>query len=69
MSRSSSIAADWYLLGRVRTLSEIGRIVDGLTCRSINRHLEANPPRDFTVVTLGEKELEVPCAIPRTPPG
>ena len=65
MSRSSSIAADWYFLGRVRTLSEIGRIVDGLSCESINRYLAANPPRDFTVVTLGEKELEAPCAVSR----
>jgi predicted Zn-dependent peptidase len=62
-SRSGSIASDWYFLGRVRTLEELGAIIDGLTCDSINRYLAANPPRDFRVVTLGERELEIPSAI------
>jgi predicted Zn-dependent peptidase len=59
ISRSGSIARDWYHLGRVRSLDEISRIVNGLTCESINNYLSANPPRDFTVVTLGSKPLEV----------
>ncbi len=58
-ARSGSIAADWFHLARVRTLDELGRIVDGLTCQSINAYLESHPPEDFTIVTLGEKELEV----------
>jgi predicted Zn-dependent peptidase len=62
-SRSGSIAADWYYLNRVRTLDELGAIIDGLTCDSINRYLAANPPRDFCAVTLGAKPLEMPRAI------
>jgi predicted Zn-dependent peptidase len=62
-SRSGSIAADWYHLGRVHSLEELGRIVDGLNCQSINRYLADNPPRDFAVVTLGAQELEVARAI------
>jgi predicted Zn-dependent peptidase len=62
-ARSSSIAADWYFLGRVQSIDEIGRIVDGLTCDSINRYLHENPPGDFTIVTLGAEPLEVPRAI------
>jgi predicted Zn-dependent peptidase len=62
-SRSGAIAADWYFLHRVRSLDEIGRIIDGLSCESINRYLDAHPPRDFTVVTLGDKELEAPLAV------
>jgi predicted Zn-dependent peptidase len=58
-SRSSSIARDWYYLGRVRTLDEIGQLVDALTCESINAYLAAHPPRDFTIVTLGPKALAV----------
>ncbi len=58
-ARSSSIARDWYHLGRVRTLDEIGQLVDGLTCESINTYIAAHPPRDFTVVTLGPKPLEI----------
>lgn len=58
-ARSSAIARDWYHLGRVRTLSEIGGLVDALSCESINAHLAQDPPRDFTVVTLGPHALEV----------
>ena len=59
-ARSSSVARDWYHLGRARTLDEIGSLVDGLTSRSINAYLAEHPPQDFTVVTLGEEPLEVP---------
>ena len=59
ISRSGAIARDWYHLGRVRTLDEISSIMDGLSCESINNYLAANPPGDFTVVTLGSQPLEV----------
>jgi predicted Zn-dependent peptidase len=62
-SRSAAIAADWYFLNRVRSLDEIGHIIDGLTCASINRHLAENPPGQYTVVTLGDRELEAPLAV------
>jgi predicted Zn-dependent peptidase len=62
-SRSGSIAGDWYYLGRVRTLDELGSIIDGLTCDSINRYLAHNPPLDLRFVTLGQRPLEVPHAV------
>ena len=62
-SRSSSIARDWYHLGRVRTLDEVGRLADELTCESINAYLAEHPPGDFTIVTLGPRELEVPGGV------
>ena len=62
-SRSSSVARDWYHLGRVRTLAEVGRLVDELTCESINAYLAEHPPRDFTIVTLGSKSLEVSLGV------
>jgi predicted Zn-dependent peptidase len=62
-SRSGAIARDWFHLGRVRTLTEVGRLVDGLSCESINAYLAAHPPGDFTVVTLGSKPLEVSLGI------
>lgn len=62
-SRSSSIAGDWYHLGRVRTMQELGSIIDGLTCESINAYLAACPPRKFNLVTLGAKELEAPRGV------
>ncbi len=58
-ARSSSLARDWYHLGRARTLDEVGGLIDALTCASINAYLAEHPPRDFTVVTLGPGALEV----------
>ena len=62
-ARSSSIARDWYHLGRVRTLEEVGRRIDELSCESINAYLAEHPSSDFTVVTLGPGELEVSVGI------
>ncbi len=62
-ARSSSLVRDWYYLGRVRTLDEIGAIVDALTPESINAYLAKNRPSDFTIVTLGPKPLETPHAV------
>ncbi len=62
-ARSSSIARDWYLLGRTRTLEEVGKLIDDLSLNSINAYLKANPPRNFTVVTLGPRPLEVPVGV------
>ena len=57
--RSSSLAFDWYHLGRARTLEEVEGLIDGLSSASINAYLAENPPKDFTVVTLGPQSLEV----------
>ena len=62
-ARSGAIARDWYHLGRVRTLDEVGSLIDALTCQGINGYLAKNPPGDFTIVTLGPKELEVPVGV------
>ena len=62
-ARSSAVARDWYHLGRVRTLDELGQIVDGLSCQSINAYLAEHPPADFSVVTLGPRNLEVNVGI------
>ncbi len=56
-ARSSSLARDWYHLGRAQSLDEVGQIIDGLSSRSINTYLAEHPPGDFTVVTLGSREL------------
>lgn len=63
-ARSMALARDWYHLGRCRTLEELGRLVDQLSCEMINAYLAEHPPRDFTVVTLGPKPLEVRVGIP-----
>ena len=48
--------------GYARTLAELGQLVDDLTVEGINEYLEENPPRDFTVVTLGPAPLRVQAA-------
>ena len=60
--RAGSLAADWYFLGRVRSFDEIQSAIDSLTPDGIVAHLRRCPPRDFTIVTLGPKELQVPNA-------
>jgi predicted Zn-dependent peptidase len=60
-ARSGSLARDWFHLGRARTLDEVGELVDRLSPESINHYLAANPPRDFTIVTLGPAALSVPA--------
>ena len=62
-ARCGAMAGDWYHLGRLRDIHEINANIDGLTCDSINRYLADHPPGDFSIVTLGEKPLEVPVAV------
>ncbi len=59
-SRSGAIAREWYHLGRVRSLEEIGSLVDELTAPMINEYLQSHPPTDFTFATLGPQPLELP---------
>jgi predicted Zn-dependent peptidase len=62
-SRAGSIAGDWYHLGRVRPLAELQGILNSLSCDTINRYLKNEPPQRYSVVSLGEKQLEVPGEI------
>jgi predicted Zn-dependent peptidase len=60
-ARSGAIARDWYHLGRVRTLDEVGKLIDELTANDINDYLASHPPSDFTFATLGPKPLAIPA--------
>lgn len=60
-SRSGAMASEWFHLGRVQTLDELGKIVDDLNVPAINAYLAEHPPRDFTLVSLGAKPLEWPA--------
>jgi len=62
-ARAMFIARDWYHLGRVRSVSELSRMVDELSCEGINDYLKRNPPGNFTIVTVGPRELEVPDGV------
>ncbi len=58
-SRASSIAGDWFHLGRVRTLDEMNDKISALSVESINTYLTNHPPANFDVVTLGSQPLEM----------
>jgi predicted Zn-dependent peptidase len=58
-SRASSIARDWYHLGRVTTLDEVRGRIEELTVPMLLEHIHAHPARDFTILTLGPQPLEV----------
>lgn len=60
MSRSGSLASDWYYLGRVRTLDEIAMALDALDVDSVNAFAARQPLEDLTVLTLGPRALEMP---------
>jgi predicted Zn-dependent peptidase len=58
-ARALGLGRDQYLLGRIRSMPEIRAAVEGVTPESILDYLRGHPARDFTVVTLGPRELEV----------
>jgi predicted Zn-dependent peptidase len=58
-ARCGAIAHDYFMRGRIRTLAEIKREIDGLTLKRANAYLAENPPGPFTIVTVGPKPLKV----------
>lgn len=61
-ARSGAIARDWFHLGRIRSLEELGALVDDLSADSINEYLQDQPPSDFTFATLGPAPLVIPSS-------
>ncbi len=59
-ARAGAIAHDYYIRGRLRTLDEISSAIDAVTLDQINAYLKNNPPRGFTTVIVGPKELKLP---------
>jgi len=58
-SRAGGIAADYYMLGRVRSLDEIKNRIEQTTVDSVLDFLREKKFGDFTVVTVGPKEVDV----------
>lgn len=57
-SRAGAIGSDYYMLNRVRTLDEVKQRIDETTVASVLGFLRSHPFRDFTVVTIGPKEIK-----------
>jgi predicted Zn-dependent peptidase len=58
-SRAGSIGHDYYMLGRVRGLDEIKSKIEETSVNSILTFLRKNKFKNFTVVTIGPKEVAV----------
>jgi predicted Zn-dependent peptidase len=58
-SRAGSIASDYYMLGRVRSLDEIKEKIEETSVDSVLGFLRNNKFKDFTVVTIGPKQVTV----------
>jgi len=59
-SRAGAIGSDYYILSRVRSLDEIKDRIEQTTADSVLGFLRNNRFRDFTVVTIGPKQVKVP---------
>ena len=58
-SRCTMAGSDYHMLGRVRTLDEIKEAIDAASVDSVLGFLKRNELKDFTVVTIGPKEVRV----------
>ena len=59
-ARAGSIAHDYFMRGRIRTLEEVKASIDAPTLDQVNAWLRANKAGPFTIVTVGPKELNIP---------
>jgi len=58
-SRAGAIGSDHYVLGRVRSLDEIKDRIEATSVDSVLVFLRNNPFSDFTVVTIGPKQVNI----------
>jgi predicted Zn-dependent peptidase len=58
-ARAGTIAHDYFMRGRIRTLDEIKEEIDRLSVDQVNQFLGSHPPGPFTIVTVGPKKLRV----------
>ncbi|EMI22398.1 processing peptidase [Rhodopirellula maiorica SM1] len=59
-SRASSIASDYFQLGRVLSTSELEQIIESLTLAEVKSYWLDHPPGNYRIVTLGPKKLSAP---------
>jgi predicted Zn-dependent peptidase len=62
-SRAASNAGDWWLLKRIRPLSEISAAIDAVSLESVDAFVERYPFRPCSILTLGRHPLEVPADV------
>ena len=58
-SRAGAIGSDYYMFGRVRGLDEIKNKIEATSVESVSGFLREKQFGDFTVVTIGPKQITV----------
>lgn len=58
-SRAGAIGGDYYMLGKIRSLDEIKNKIEATSVNSVLEFLRNNKFKDFTVVTIGPKQVTV----------
>jgi predicted Zn-dependent peptidase len=58
VARAAAIAADYYFLGKVRTIEEIRARIEHISTDSVMGFLAENSFDDYTIVTIGPKPLK-----------
>jgi predicted Zn-dependent peptidase len=58
MARAGAAAADYYILGKVRTLDEIKQQIEKTTVESVLHFLKKNPFDKFCSVTIGPEKIK-----------
>ena len=61
-ARSTTMASDWYHLGRLRGLQEISDALDAVTERQVLDCVHAFPAEQFTVLTIGAEPVDASAA-------
>ncbi|TWU22529.1 Peptidase M16 inactive domain protein [Novipirellula galeiformis] len=59
-SRASSIASDYFQLGRVLSTEQLEQIIESLSLEEIRDYWLAHRPANYRIVTLGPKPLSAP---------
>ncbi|MFK8114780.1 MAG: M16 family metallopeptidase [Rubripirellula sp.] len=59
-SRASSLASDFYQVGRPLTTEELSTEIESLTLDQIREYWQSNKPTNYRIVTLGPDPLSTP---------
>lgn len=62
-ARAGSNAQDWWLIKRIRPLSEINAAIDNVTVSSVDAFLSTYPFKPCSILTLGKHALSVPTGL------
>ena len=62
-SRASSLASDYYQIGRPVTTAELEHDIESLTLDSVRDYWRSHPPCEYRIVTLGPHPLVPPASL------